>query len=82
MLCTDLPPRKRAPGTFNMQRLARLKREVEMLRDSPPHGITCYPVEENITKFEASTLTNFANDKKKYGSKIMTVMEKFAVEIE
>ncbi|KAK7099568.1 hypothetical protein V1264_003692 [Littorina saxatilis] len=39
-----------------MQRLPRVKKELQMLLESPPHGISCYPVSDNITQFEAKIL--------------------------
>ncbi|XP_076450573.1 ubiquitin-conjugating enzyme E2 T-like [Babylonia areolata] len=36
-----------------MQRLSRVKRELQMLQESPPPGISCYPVADNISQFEA-----------------------------
>ncbi|KAK7486702.1 hypothetical protein BaRGS_00022103 [Batillaria attramentaria] len=39
-----------------MQRIARVKKELQMLTESPPHGISCYPVSDDITHFEAKIL--------------------------
>lgn len=39
-----------------MQRIARVKKELQMLTESPPHGISCYPVSDDITRFEAKIL--------------------------
>ena len=44
-------------STMNHLRLTRVKKELDMLLVSPPHGISCYPVDGNITKFEASAFT-------------------------
>ena len=39
-----------------MQRLARMKRELEMLQKSPPHGISCWAKVDNIEQLEARKL--------------------------
>ena len=39
-----------------MQRLARMKRELQMLQQSPPHGISCWAKVDNIEQLEARKL--------------------------
>ena len=37
-----------------MQRTARMKKEIQMLTESPPFGISCWPTGDNIDRLEAS----------------------------
>ena len=36
-----------------MQRLGRLKKELEMLNKDPPHGVSCWPVSDRLDHWEA-----------------------------
>lgn len=42
-----------------MQRVSRLKRELEMLSTEPPPGITCWQTEEQMDKLHARKLPDF-----------------------
>jgi hypothetical protein len=37
-----------------MQRSARMKKEIQMLSESPPFGISCWPTGDSIDRLEAS----------------------------
>ncbi|XP_033752814.1 ubiquitin-conjugating enzyme E2 T-like [Pecten maximus] len=39
-----------------MQRLSRMKKEIQMLSQSPPHGISCWPKDDKIDELEAQIL--------------------------
>ncbi|KAK3591859.1 hypothetical protein CHS0354_005060 [Potamilus streckersoni] len=39
-----------------MQKLARMKRELQLLTQSPPHGISCWAKEDQLDKLEAQIL--------------------------
>ncbi|XP_069133750.1 ubiquitin-conjugating enzyme E2 T-like [Argopecten irradians] len=39
-----------------MQRLSRMKKEIQMLSESPPHGISCWPKDEKIDELEAQII--------------------------
>ncbi|KAL8614311.1 hypothetical protein ACOMHN_007649 [Nucella lapillus] len=41
-----------------MHRVARVKKEIQMLTESPPYGISCYPVGDDVSRFEAKILGN------------------------
>ena len=38
------------------QKIARLKKEMQILNDSPPTGVVCWPEEDKIDKINAGTL--------------------------
>ncbi|XP_060080861.1 ubiquitin-conjugating enzyme E2 T-like [Ylistrum balloti] len=39
-----------------MQRVSRMKKEIKMLSESPPHGISCWPKDDKIDQLEAQIL--------------------------
>ncbi|XP_021348128.1 ubiquitin-conjugating enzyme E2 T-like isoform X1 [Mizuhopecten yessoensis] len=39
-----------------MQRASRMKKEIQMLSESPPHGISCWPKDDKIDQLEAQIL--------------------------
>lgn len=39
-----------------MQRSARMKKEIKMLTETPPHGISCWPKDDTLNALEAREL--------------------------
>ena len=39
-----------------MQKLGRMKKELKILSSSPPHGVTCWPKDDDLNQWEATLI--------------------------